>query len=94
MVSQLVDKMQERLLGGGRVAVHCNAGVGRTSVILACVVKRLHRLDGKAAANYVREYLHVNLTDEQQRFIAAWDDNPAASQPVLTEAAKKIRAQP
>ncbi len=94
MVSQLVDAMQERLLDGGRIAVHCNAGVGRTSVVLACVVKRLLRLDGKAAANYVREYLHVNLTDEQQRFITAWDDNPAASQPVLAEAAKKIRVQP
>jgi protein-tyrosine phosphatase len=94
MVSQLVDKMQARLEEGGRIAVHCNAGVGRTSVILACVVKRLRRLDGKEAARYVRGFLHVNLTDEQQRFIAAWDDNPSVDQPVLTESARKVRIQP
>lgn len=94
MVTRLVDQIQERLVAGQRLAVHCNAGVGRTSVVLACVVKRLNHLEGKAAADYVRGFLQVNLTDEQKRFIVAWDDNPAASHRVLPDSSRRVQVQP
>jgi len=94
MVTQLIDRLQERLLRGERIAVHCNAGVGRTSVILACVVKRLRQIDGVAAAAYVRQFLHINMTSEQQRFVCKWNDDPEDTQPILPEVEKKARIQP
>jgi hypothetical protein len=94
MVTELVDELEKRLREGQRIAVHCNAGVGRTSVILACVVKRLRGMDGKEAADYVRNYLHINITEEQKRFVSNWDDDPADSKPVLPDAIKRPRVQP
>ncbi len=95
MITQLIDRLQERLMRGERVAVHCNAGVGRTSVVLACVVKRMQRMSGEEASAYVRQFLHINMTSEQQRFVSKWDDNPTDDKPVLPDAApKKARVQP
>ncbi|MBT7300521.1 MAG: hypothetical protein HN849_13460 [Victivallales bacterium] len=68
--------------------------MGRTSVILACVVKRLRGIPGAEAAAHVRQFLHINMTDEQQRFVSKWDDELAPTQPVLPTAAKVRRAQP
>jgi protein-tyrosine phosphatase len=35
----LLDELGRRLAGGGNVLVHCNAGLGRTAVVLASVLK-------------------------------------------------------
>jgi len=94
MVTELINRLQERLQAGERIAVHCNAGVGRTSVILACVVKRLQGTPGAEAAAHVRQFLHINMTDEQQRFVSKWDDELAPGQPVLPTVEKIRRVQP
>jgi len=94
MVTELINRLQERLQAGERIAVHCNAGVGRTSVILACVVKRLQGIPGAEAAARVCQFLHINMTDEQQRFVSKWDDELAPDQPVLSTVEKGRRVQP
>jgi protein-tyrosine phosphatase len=36
---RLLDEVGGRLAGGGGVLVHCNAGLGRTAVVLASILK-------------------------------------------------------
>lgn len=36
---RLLDDVGRRLAGGGNILVHCNAGLGRTAVVLASVLK-------------------------------------------------------
>jgi protein-tyrosine phosphatase len=35
---QLVDKLKERLSHGNRVGIHCRQGIGRSSLVAACVL--------------------------------------------------------
>ena len=57
-----------------RVAVHCNAGVGRTGVVVGCLAALMLHLRGEQALDFVHEHMHVNLTNEQKRFINDWAD--------------------
>jgi len=45
----------ERLRRGVNVLVHCNAGIGRTGMFLACLAKRGMGMDGDQAIGWVRE---------------------------------------
>jgi protein-tyrosine phosphatase len=93
-VSQMIDEVEKRLRKGQKIAVHCNAGVGRTSVVLSCAVKRIAKKDGDAAVEYVRKFLHINVTAEQKRFVQNWDDDPTDAKPILTDVQKRPKAQP
>ena len=57
-----------------RIAVHCNAGVGRTGVVVGCLAARMLHLRGEQALDFVHQHMHVNLTNEQKRFISDWAD--------------------
>lgn len=61
-------------LSRGHLAVHCNAGVGRTSVVAACLVARAYGCSGPQAIEHIHEHMQLDLTDEQRRFIARFAD--------------------
>jgi protein-tyrosine phosphatase len=54
------------------LAVHCNAGVGRTGLIASCIVAAVDNISGDDAIRHVKSFMQTDLTDEQQRFVVKW----------------------
>ena len=52
-----VSAAETALNSGSNLAVHCNAGIGRTGLFLACLAKRCQSLSGKDAVHWVRQYI-------------------------------------
>ena len=65
--SKVVDRVAGYLRAGANVAVHCNAGVGRTGVMTSCIVRDINQLSAKEAIAYVKQHMQTNMTDEQVR---------------------------
>lgn len=76
-VSTSIGRIVQQLLDGKRIVVHCNAGLGRTGVVLACVVARVEGRSGDEAIAFIKQFLHLNMTDEQIRFVGKWTATPA-----------------
>ncbi|MDA0991428.1 MAG: hypothetical protein O3A51_11840 [Verrucomicrobia bacterium] len=74
-IDELLTAIQEAL-SRHHVAMHCNAGVGRTGVVAACLVQRINGSTGEAALAYVQRYMQINMTDEQRRFVLVWAGRP------------------
>ncbi|QBG48892.1 hypothetical protein EGM51_16340 [Verrucomicrobia bacterium S94] len=69
-LSRVVDKVSGYLRAGANVAVHCNAGVGRTGVMTGCIVRDFMGIDAEEARTYIRQFMQTNMTDEQRRLMA------------------------
>ena len=54
------------------VAIHCNAGVGRTGVIAACVAAAMMKMTGDEALEYIQKHMTIQITDEQSRLVNRW----------------------
>lgn len=67
--SKVVDRVSGYLRAGANVAVHCNAGVGRTGVMACCIVKDFSERTTVEAIGYVRQFMQTNMTDEQMRLV-------------------------
>ena len=72
-VLQIADSIAQSVSGGRSVAIHCRAGIGRSSMIAACALGRL----GVAAADafiLIREArgLSVPDTEEQRDWVVAF----------------------
>ncbi|MDD2237258.1 MAG: dual specificity protein phosphatase family protein, partial [Kiritimatiellae bacterium] len=52
--SKVVDNVSGYLRAGAHVAVHCNAGVGRSGVMVSCIVRGITNRPAKEAMDYVR----------------------------------------
>ncbi|MGE4488637.1 MAG: dual specificity protein phosphatase family protein [Kiritimatiellales bacterium] len=68
-VAKTVDKVSGYLRAGARVAIHCNAGVGRSGVMACCIVRDILKIPAEETIGYVRQYMHTNMTDEQMRLV-------------------------
>ncbi len=68
-VRELVRTVAPYLRAGARVAVHCNAGVGRTAVIVACLAAKLLDLEGPEATRHVTSRMHTQMTTSQKRVV-------------------------
>jgi len=78
-VTGSIGEMEEALSAGKRLVVHCNAGLGRTGVVLACVLSRMTGQTGDEAIAFIKNYLNLNMTDEQIRFVRKWTDAMTAT---------------
>jgi len=52
-------------LASGNVAIHCHAGVGRTSAFTCCVVQVVNHLSPEESIAFVKRHMEVNMTAEQ-----------------------------
>jgi len=68
-LTKVVDLASGYLRAGAHVAVHCNAGVGRTGVITCCIVRDIMRISAQEAIDYVKQYTQMNMTDEQTQLL-------------------------
>lgn len=68
--SKVVDRIAGYLRAGANVAVHCNAGVGRTGVMACCIVRDIMKMPADGAIAYVKQHMQTNMTDEQMRLTA------------------------
>lgn len=62
-------------LANENIAVHCHAGVGRTSVVVCCIV---HTITGMPAAEtiaFVKNHMSVNMTAEQASVVTRFAGN-------------------
>ena len=65
----IVQVMAMHVLRGGRVAVHCHAGYGRTGMVLACYLVFAHHYSADMAITTVRQKREGSVqTKEQKRF--------------------------
>lgn len=72
-VTYLADRIVALLDGGATVAIHCYAGIGRSSLIAACVLFRLGFAPERVFEIISRARgLRVPETAEQARWFAAW----------------------
>ncbi len=68
-LQSLVEEAVLCLNEGERIAVHCHAGVGRTSLAVACIVMAVNRVSSEEALEHIKNHMMVNITDEQIRRI-------------------------
>lgn len=67
--SKVVDQVEGYLRAGARMAVHCNAGVGRTGIMTCCIAQSLMNLNGDDAIEYVHRFMKTDMTSEQRRLV-------------------------
>jgi protein-tyrosine phosphatase len=67
--SKTVDQVTGYLRAGAHIAVHCNAGVGRTGIMAACILLDIEKISADQAIAHVRRHMQTHMTDEQIRLI-------------------------
>lgn len=74
----LLNNLKQRLGNGKRVAVHCRAGIGRSAIIVACLLMR-NGFSSKAAFLAIEKArgLSVPDTEEQRRWVEQYSFGPS-----------------
>lgn len=65
-----LDQTLGKVLDGKNILIHCNGGLGRTGMFLACVVKRVLNVSGEQAVSWVRDLIPGAVeTDSQYQVV-------------------------
>ncbi|MGA0334313.1 MAG: CinA family nicotinamide mononucleotide deamidase-related protein [Kiritimatiellia bacterium] len=80
-MDQLIPDLARKLREGERIVVHCHAGVGRSSVVIACLVAVLGHTSLENTIELIKTNMETNITVEQKRFIAGWIERLHESEP-------------
>lgn len=80
-MDRLIPDLLSALRAGDRIAVHCHAGVGRSSVIVACLSAVILDRPVDQVIAFMREHMETNITVEQKRFIAGWVERLRENRP-------------
>jgi protein-tyrosine phosphatase len=67
--AELVEGVHADAAAGRAVCVHCYAGIGRTGLVLACVLGRYFGIGGREAIRRLRELRAALETAGQERFV-------------------------
>ncbi len=92
-MDELIPELVTALRQGERMAVHCHAGVGRSSVVVACICAVVGDMDLDTCIAFVKKNMETNITVEQKHFIAGWIERLHESrpgEPVLLRSAEVI----
>ena len=69
-LSDAVDATINKAHSGKNIVVHCNGGLGRTGMFLACMAKRVLALSGEDAISWVRALIPGAIeTDAQIKMV-------------------------
>ncbi|MBN1575726.1 MAG: dual specificity protein phosphatase family protein [Chitinispirillaceae bacterium] len=68
----LVDECIRLFTSGSPVCIHCQAGIGRTGLVLSCIVGAYLQLDGRQAVSTVQAIRTAVETEEQRRFVVSF----------------------
>jgi len=73
---QIIDELKEQLARGNKVGIHCRQGIGRSSVVAACVLVEL----GESSGNAFRQIenargVSVPDTTEQKDWVASFAEH-------------------
>jgi protein-tyrosine phosphatase len=75
-LAEVVQDAIERLKTS-RIAVHCHAGVGRTSVLACCIVRQLTGMPAAETIAFIKGHMAVDMTSEQTAVVARFVPAPA-----------------
>lgn len=77
MLQEMV-KTAVMLLEDHDIAIHCHAGVGRTSIGACCVVQAIEGLSPRESIDFVKRHMEVNMTSEQIALVMKFRSGPQA----------------
>ncbi|MGB1863091.1 MAG: protein-tyrosine phosphatase family protein [Candidatus Puniceispirillum sp.] len=68
----LLDQLETRIRSGQTIAIHCQAGLGRTGMIAGVLLRRFG-IDGAAAITAIRQARPGSIeTEAQEDFVRGW----------------------
>lgn len=66
-LNQVLNKMVNLVGSGKNLAIHCHAGMGRTGLVAACLAKRVMKLSGEDAVQWVRVFIPGAIESPAQK---------------------------
>ena len=90
LLTKIVDKIAQEISGGGRVAVHCRAGNGRTGMVLAAYFIKYHNYTASDAIRHIRTLRRFSIeTKEQERSLQAFENYLRGAAGLITDSSKE-----
>ena len=77
---RVVVAIHERAMKGLNILVHCQGGIGRTGMVLACLLRKIHRCTGDEAIAMLRKQIpHAVETQAQTELVRNFPLDPVVA---------------